>query len=599
MRITRNKTLSVLFALGLSGLLAAGGCASGSREATAAAPAGSLAAPAPAEKLTAADKKAADKAASKAAKDTPKEAAPRQAAEAGGRVKPPPAGEKAIDGAAVVHAEKAENPSSAYKWLNFALEVMAREHERIAPRPTVGARMMSIITTSMYDAWAAYDAQAVGTRLGGSLRRPEAERTDENKTVAIAYACYRALLNLFPEDAEFIRERMRAEGLNPDNDTTDVTTPAGIGNVAAAALIEYRRHDGANQHGDEPGSNGVPYSDFTMYRCMNTAVKVLDPDCWQPIVFDDPKNPGKKVTLGFLTPHWYRVKPFALERSDMFRPGPPPKIGSEQLKKEVDEVIRMNASLIPEQKAVVEFMRDGPRSTGQTGHWLRFAQDVSRRDRNGIDEDVKLYFSVANVVHDAFIACWETKRYYDSSRPWTLVRHLYKGQKIPGWAGPGKGVEMIPAEQWHPYSPSTFVTPPFPGYPSGHSTASGAAAKMLELFTGSDTFDAVEHRLAGSMTEPQFACAVIQSMHGKMADDPQLSCEVALKLPTFSATAEMAGISRVMGGYHIQVDNIEGLKMGRTIAEYSWPKYQQYFDGTAPAPEPAQSGAGKTVALQK
>jgi hypothetical protein len=63
----------------------------------------------------------------------------------------------------------------------------------------------------------------------------------------------------------------------------------------------------------------------------------------------------------------------------------------------------VNASLTLEQKAIVEFMRDGPRSTGQSGHWLQFAQDVSRRDRYGTDQDIKLFFSVANVVFDAFI----------------------------------------------------------------------------------------------------------------------------------------------------------------------------------------------------
>ena len=57
--------------------------------------------------------------------------------------------------------------------------------------------------------------------------------------------------------------------------------------------------------------------------------------------------------MDFLTPHWYRVKPFALERADQFRPGPPPLVGSEQLKEEVDECIEFNANLTPEQKAIV------------------------------------------------------------------------------------------------------------------------------------------------------------------------------------------------------------------------------------------------------
>jgi hypothetical protein len=348
--------------------------------------------------------------------------------------------------------------------------------------------------------------------------------------------------------------------------TTEPVTPAGVGNAAAAALIAYRANDGANQAGDTPGGNGKPYSDYTGYVCVNTAERCSDPDHWQPITFSDGK--GGAVTPGFLTPHWYRVVPFALERGDQFRPpAGPPKVGSPELKQEIDRVLAYQRSLTPQQKAIVEFMRDGPRSTGQSGHWLRFAQDVSRRDRFGLDQDVKLFFSVANVCFDAFIACWDTKRAYDSSRPWTLVRHYYRGQMVPGWAGPGKGIVLMPAEQWHPYSPDNFITPPFPGFPSGHASASGASARILEHFTGSDRFDAYERRQPGMLTEPEHVTS-------------ETPFEILL-LPTFSATAEMAALSRALGGYHIPFDNEQGLAMGRRIADHSWPKYQAYFAGTA------------------
>ena len=62
--------------------------------------------------------------------------------------------------------------------------------------------------------------------------------------------------------------------------------------------------------------------------------------------------------------------------------------------------------------------------------------------------------------------------------------------------------------------------------------------------------------------------------------------EVRLELPTFSATADMAALSRAMGGYHIPIDNDIGLKVGRELAIYTWPKFKAYFNGTAPAPKP-------------
>jgi PAP2 superfamily len=469
--------------------------------------------------------------------------------------------------------------SAAYEWLDIALEATARDVDRYSARPTVISRTLAIALTAMYDAWAAYDDRAVGTRFGDKLRRPPAERTLANKEKALAYATYRALVDVYPEDARWLADQMRLYGYDPEDASTDLSTPQGVGNTAAAAVIAYRQRDGANQLGNEAGSSGEPYSDYTGYTPVNPPDAIKDPDRWQPIPFDDGK--GGKVTPGYLTPHWHLVKPYGLERSDQFRPGPPPKVGSEQLRREVDEILAFNSSLTLEQKAIVEFMRDGPRSTGQSGHWLRFAQAVSRRDKYDLDQDVKLFFSVANVAMDAFIASWESKRYYDSSRPWTLVRHYYTGRKVKGWMGPGKGYATLPAEEWRPYSPSTFITPPFPGYTSGHSTVSAACAKTLELFTGSDYFGEVEQREAGVLTEPGFPPDILQRSEGLQPAKAATTAEVKLELPTFSATAEMAGISRVMGGYHIQADNVAGLELGRKVAEYLWPKTQAYFQGTA------------------
>ncbi len=478
--------------------------------------------------------------------------------------------------------DRGNEPSAVYRWVDVMLEAAARDVERIGARPTILSRQMAIPVTALFDAWAAYDDHAVGTIHGGALRRPAAERTLENKKTAIAHAMYRTLVDQYPHFRDYIREEMQGMGYDPDDDSEDCATPVGIGNHVARVLLEKRYRDGANQLGDELGSNGEPYSDYTMYRPVNPPDHVYNPDRWQPLPFSD--GEGGYFYPGFLTPQWYRVKPFALKSGDQFRPGPPPLVGTEQLKKEVDEVIEMNATLTVEQKALVEFMRDGPRSTGQSGHWLRFAQDVSRRDRHDLDADAKLFFAVGNVCFDAFIASWDAKRHHDSSRPWTLIRHLYKGQTIRGWAGPGKGVKEIPAENWHPYSPATFVTPPFPGYTSGHSTVSAAASKMLELFTGSDRFMVVESRVAGSMTEAGFACEVMQQVDGQLAAmkaGHKRSCDVRLRLPTFSETADLAGISRVLGGYHIQADNIAGLDLGREVASYSWPIVQSYIDGTA------------------
>lgn len=456
-----------------------------------------------------------------------------------------------------------QDVSLAYVWLDIAEEATARNVDRFQARPTVISRTLAIWATAMFDAWAAYDDVAVGSRLGGSLRRPPEERTLQNKQLAISYASLRSLKFVYPESVEWLDERMRELGYDPAAVSDDPSSPIHVGILAADAVIEFRRKDGSNQFGDEAGGDGTPYGDTTGYQPVNPVDRIVDPDRWQPIQFtlDD----GRKVTPGFLTPHWGKVVPFALETSEQFRPGPPPstKTDDVRLRAETAQVLAYNNSLTNEQKAIVEFMRDGPRSTGQSGHWLRFAQDVSRRDRHTLDQDVKLYFAVANVAMDAFISCWETKRVYDSSRPWTLIRHYYKGQTIVGWAGKDGGTKSMKAQDWRPYSPESFLTPPFPGYTSGHATVSGACSKVLELFTGSDWYGYAERRRHCELTE------------NKAGD------YVLLDLPTFSATADMAALSRAMGGYHIPIDNDVGLKVGRELATWSWPRYQAYFDGTA------------------
>jgi hypothetical protein len=313
---------------------------------------------------------------------------------------------------------------------------------------------MAVVLTAMYDAWAAYDDKAVGTRLGASLRRAPIERTQANKEKAIAFAAYRALLFVYPEESAWTRDQFSARGHDPNDTGTDPKTPQGVGKAAAEAVIAFRRQDGSNQFGDAKNSDGKPYSDTTGYQPVNTPDKITEPLRWLPIPFSDGK--GGTRTPGFLTPHWGTVKPFAMERADEFRPPPPPAWGSQELVRDIEDVVAANATLTLEQKTVVEFMREGPRSTGQSGHWLQFAQDVSRRDRQTLDQDVKLFFTVGSVVADAFISCWEGKRHYDTGRPCWFARVHHKGQKLRAWLGPGKGTGTVAAEQWRPYSPDIF-----------------------------------------------------------------------------------------------------------------------------------------------
>lgn len=445
----------------------------------------------------------------------------------------------------------------AYKWGQLALTATANDTEKFKPRPTITSRYLGLIFVAVFDAWSRYDEKAIPVYLENTARRPKNEQNLKNKEIAISYAAFRTMNEYYFSDKELFIKFMKELGLDPDNESLDPNTPEGIGNLAAKGVIEARKGDGANQYGEEKGSNGQAYFNYTNYEPVNSADKNIDANRWQPKYFSDGK--GGQFAPECLTPFWDKVKPVALKSGDQFRPGPPPMIGSDQLKNEVQEVIDLQANLTDEQKALVEFMRDGPQSVQQAGHWLKFAQDVSRRDNHTLDQDVKMYFYNQVTAMDAFIASWDSKMFYDYARPYALVHEYFEDQKIKAWGGIGKGMIEINGKEWQPYSPETFLCPPFPSYVSGHSTISGGCGEALKLWTGSDEFGGKVTLIAGALTEPD-----------------NLGDTVVIEFPTFTKTAEMAGRSRVMGGYHIEADNVAGLKLGRDVAREVWIFYKKH-----------------------
>jgi hypothetical protein len=448
----------------------------------------------------------------------------------------------------------------AYKWGQVAMNCTADDTEKFSPRPTVTSRFLGLIWTAVFDAWTRYDPVAKPVYLKNIDRRPASERTLKNKEAAISYAAYRTMLVYYAFDSAELTKSMKDFGFDPSDNSVDPTTPAGIGNLAARAVVEARNNDGSNQTGTVPGSSKGFYSDYTGYKPVNPADTLNDLKHWQPKYFSDGK--GGRFAPGCLTPQWPLVKPLLLDSGSQFRPGPPPAIGSAELKQEVTDVVNYQANLTNEQKALVEFMRDGPRSVQQAGHWFIFAQAVSARDKHTLDDDVKMLFAVEAGAMDAFIACWDAKMQYDFARPYTLVHYYFKDKTIRGWYGPEKGWGEMKGQEWRPYSPDAFLCPAFPSYVSGHSTVSGACSEILRLFTGDDPFGIEVKRNPGELTEPN-----------------NIGQPVVLKFPTFTATADMAGLSRVMGGYHIPAENREGLKLGRSVGNAVFKKYLAYVNG--------------------
>jgi len=225
-----------------------------------------------------------------------------------------------------------------------------------------------------------------------------------------------------------------------------------------------------------------------------------------------------------------------------------------------------------------------------------------------LEWDVKLYFVLNGAVHDAAIAAWGIKRAYDYIRPISAIRymgdHVVGGQSsnpnfpryhpdglplefglvdvitaqstqpgerhahlvghegrmaVRAWQGEpadteneAGGVGWILAEEWVPYQRSTFVTPAFAAYVSGHSTFSRASAEVLTRFTGSPYFP-----------------GGLGTMHCEQNEFLEFeqgpSIDVVLQWASYYDAADEAGISRLYGGIHCASDDFKGRILGSKI----------------------------------
>ena len=450
-----------------------------------------------------------------------------------------------------IEAQQKLSENIVLRWNQVALDAIRTTRTT----PPIAARAFAVTHTCIFDAWAAYDDAAVGTRLGSSLRRPKGERNIAEKEKAISFAAYTALVDLFPSQKTTLFDNvMKSLGYDPADLSRDRTTPSGIGNLACQAVLDFRHHDGSNQLGD---LRPEPYSDYTGYSPINTADMLKDPNRWQPIRVNG-------VPQRWLLPHWGLVRPFSLTSASEFRSyalsrGPFAHPG-DSYRKQALAVVDLSARLDDREKVIAEYWADGPNTETPPGHWNLLAEQVSLRDSHDLDKDAKLFFILGNALLDSSIAAWDAKRYTDSIRPITVVRLMFGSARIRAWAGPGLGTQVIDCKDFRSYLP----TPPFGGYISGHSAFSASAAEVLKRFTGSDSFG------ASFTAEP-----------GTSIIEPGLTptTRVTLFWLTFSEAADQAGMSRRYGGIHFESDDLVGRDVGRLVANEVWHKAMTYING--------------------
>lgn len=232
--------------------------------------------------------------------------------------------------------------------------------------------------------------------------------------------------------------------------------------------------------------------------------------------------PTSKIALqqAPLLPYWGNNRTFAMASGQTCMLDAPPEYSEDpasQFYKEAMEVVTVTKDLTPDQKTIARFWSDDPMlSPTPPGHWISIAMQIIERDGLIAARSVDLLARLGITLADAFIGCWAAKMKYDLLRPVTYINRVID-------------------KTWAPM----LITPPFPEYPSGHSTQSGAAAAVLTAFFGE-------------------GFAFSDATH---VDDGI----PAREFPDFWAAANEAGISRLYGGIHFRAAIDRGLEQGRCI----------------------------------
>jgi hypothetical protein len=398
------------------------------------------------------------------------------------------------------------------------------------------------------------------------------------------------LRKCFPELAKTGLFETALAALVSTTAVTDNQVGKHIGETAANTLWSERIGDGSN------AANGYVELLSDAYPILYAPVNQQDlaqnnpsfnPNRWQPLF---PK--GASSAQKGLTQHWGNVKGFSLLKNTDLRPSGPPRFGStaryvdsqghvssghESFIAQFEQVMLLTATLTDAQKSSAEYWADGPRSETPPGHWFAIAHDLIHRDSLSIAKTAQLLFALGAAMLDSSIVCWETKRAYDYARPQSAIRKLYWGHRIPHWS-----CKSIRGEHWTPYQPSSFPTPPFQGYTSGHSTFSNAAAEVLSDLIGSCTyFDGTSRGIRDEDADgwPDLIGQYVYKQGTSFVEPNTPKQDVTMTWPTLQDAAEDAGMSRLYGGIHIMDDNLVGATMGKEVASLVLTKAKKLWGG--------------------
>jgi hypothetical protein len=346
---------------------------------------------------------------------------------------------------AVARASATDGAASVRAWYQLVLQLV---RHTATYSPPVAARTFGYLGVGLWETVAA--ARGLPT-LAGQLRdfdiappRPTGIVLDAALHGAIAEGVRTFFGNTGPSGRQAIRvteQRLRAQLTQPDEASL----------ACGAEIMQQVMAWSASDGGAVIDNLGFP----------DTAQPPAGPAQWVP-------TSAIRIQQAPLLPRWGDNRPMALDSPDNFMPEPPYDYSEDmasQFYADAEEVYTISRNLTPEQKLIARYWSDDPMLTfTPPGHWISILLQIAETQQMPVERLADALLRVGICQNDAFIVCWRAKFKYDLVRPVTYIRRCID-------------------KTWSPL----LITPPFPEYPSGHSSQSGAAAAeaaMSRLYGG-------------------------------------------------------------------------------------------------------------------
>lgn len=447
-------------------------------------------------------------------------------------------------------------------WHEIALDSVAIDHtpdpdtgaaDAANAGPTRTARALAMTQIAVYDAVNAILGDYTAYNDIGSASG------DASIDAAIAYASYTVQSALYPDQAERLASLLESD-LDQIQGSGDYGADAiaegqRLGVLAAQAILDRRADDHSNHPEPDFGLGGrVADGDTTVNGTPVNGGTTLNFE-WEP----DPLTPiepgGSGLALGA---YWGEVTPFALESGHQYRVAPPPTPGSPAYVNGYREVQRVGASTDTLGSQSTPFTRFIGNFWGYDGTPLlgtppRLYNQIAAQVAvdQGIDEALEMarYLAMINTgLADAGIAAWDSKYFYNYWRPVTAIPRsdgVPQTNENPDWKP--VGISVVNTEL------AITPTPPFPAYPSGHSTFGSSTFEIMRHFFGNQTrFTIVSDEYNGEGVDPLGVPRPLAPVRFRSFDQAQ----------------ESNGQSRIYNGVHWQWDNIAGQELGEHIGAH-------------------------------